>query len=163
MNRLLVASVAASAMLASVDAGCCTTPTGTCCSGSCQCGFATQSVEVIKDLFDEFRTTHKKDYVSDREEMRRFGIFKDTLKTIDERNKADKEAGGSAEHGITRFADLTQAEFEALYLDARTASHMRKRNATVIATPRGATSGAVDYTGSQTTAVKDQGGCGSCW
>ena len=72
----------------------------------------------------------------------------------------EKEAGGSARHGVTRFADLTQEEFEAMYLDSRTSKNIRQRNATVIATPRGQTSGAVDYTGSQTTAVKDQGSCG---
>lgn len=71
--------------------------------------------------------------------------------------------GGSARHGITKFADLTQAEFESMYLDSRTASHMRKMNATRVEAPRGTTTGAVDYTASQTTAVKDQGNCGSCW
>lgn len=137
-----------------------TVSTGTCCSGSCDCQFGSSSVEVVKDLFDDFRTTHGKEYATMKEHMHRFDVFQNTLQVIDARNKAEKESGGSARHGVTRFADLTQEEFEAMYLDSRTSKNIRQRNATVIATPRGQTSGAVDYTGSQTTAVKDQGSCG---
>jgi cathepsin F len=163
MNRLVVASAVAGALLATVDAGCCPTKTGTCCTEPCACQFGSSSVEVVKDLFQDFRKTHGKTYASEKEEADRFEIFMDNLKVIDERNKAEKEKGGSAEHGITRFADLTQSEFESMYLDTRTARYIRQRNATVVATPRELTSGAVDYTGKQTTAVKDQGNCGSCW
>lgn len=118
-------------------------------------------MEVVKELFEDFRTTHGKEYATMKEEMHRFDIFQNTLQVIDARNKAEKESGGSARHGVTRFADLSQEEFEAMYLDSRTRGNMRQRNANAtVATPRGATSGAVDYTGSQTTAVKDQGSCG---
>lgn len=87
----------------------------------------------------------------------------DYFRMLFHRNALEKKLGGSARHGITKFADLTQAEFESTYLDSRTASHMRQRNATKAEVPRGATTGAVDYTGKQTTAIKDQGSCGSCW
>ena len=35
---------------------------------------------------------------------------------IDERNVAEKKAGGSAIHGITKFSDLSQEEFAGRYL-----------------------------------------------
>jgi cathepsin F len=117
----------------------------------------------MKELFDNFKQTHSRSYATQEEENRRFGIFAETLKIVDQRNAADRAAGGSAVHGITRFADLTQDEFASMYLDSRTSRYIRQRNATVVALPKGLTSGAVDYTGKQTTAIKDQGNCGSCW
>ena len=160
MNRIIVAS----AMLVGVvDAGCCPTPTGTCCYEPCDCRYGESSPSTLKELFEEFKVTHSRSYSTQEEEMRRFKIFGDTLKLIDVRNRADKAAGGSAVHGITRFADLTQEEFASMYLDSRTSRYIRERNATVVSTPKGLTSGAVDYTGKQTTAIKDQGNCGSCW
>jgi C1A family cysteine protease len=163
MNRFIVASIAAGALIAAVDAGCCPTKTGTCCSGSCDCQYGSSGVEIIKGLFEEFSKTHGKTYATEGEKSHRFAVFKNTLEVIDQRNQAEKMGGGSAEHGITRFADLTQMEFEEMYLDSRTTMNIRQRNATVVATPRVKTTGAVDYTGKQTTAVKDQGSCGSCW
>ena len=69
-----------------------------------------------------------------------------------------------AVHGITRFADLTQQEFEDMYLNKHIANAMRNMNATVVAVkPYVGSSTAADYTGTQTTAIKDQGSCGSCW
>ena len=163
MNRFVAVSFAAGAFLASVEAGCCPTPTGTCCTEPCDCQYSVSNPEVVKNLFEEFIATHGKTYSTMKERMNRFEIFTENLKVIDERNNAEKEKGGSAQHGITRFSDLTQAEFEEMYLDSRTSRYIRQRNATVISTPRGMTTGAVDYTGKQTTAVKDQGSCGSCW
>ena len=47
-------------------------------------------------------------YGSEQETIARFSIFKDTLATIDARNAVGKE-----KHGVTKFADLTPAEFKA--------------------------------------------------
>ena len=156
MNRLIIASTLLAGVV--VDAGCCPTPTGTCCSGPCDCQYGNVTPQTLKELFEDFKATHHRSYSTMDEEIHRFNVFSDTMKLIDERNRA-----GDAVHGVTKFADLTQDEFEAIYLDSRTSGFIRQRNATIVTPSVSVISGAVDYTGKQTTAIKDQGSCGSCW
>lgn len=156
MNRFLIASTLLAGAV--VDAGCCPTPTGYCCTEPCDCQYGNVSPQTLKELFEDFKTTHHRSYSTMDEEIHRFNVFSETLKVIDERNRA-----GDGVHGITKFADLTQNEFEAMYLDTRTKGFLRQRNATIVTPSLALKSGAVDYTGKQTTAIKDQGSCGSCW
>jgi len=122
--------------------------------------------ETVKELFDNFKSEHRVSYSTMDEEMHRFSIFVKHLALIDSRN-ADEHArsdGNGAVHGITRFADLTQQEFEDMYLDKHVAAKIRNANATIASVPQYVGSAtAADYTGSQTTAIKDQGQCGSCF
>lgn len=121
--------------------------------------YSLSSPENLKQLFDNFKLKHNKKYLTMEEETNRYEIFIQTLKVIDERNKLD-----SGVHGITQFADMTQEEFESTYLDRTIANKIRQRNATITQVPlyQGATT-SVDYTGIQTTAIKNQQSCGSCW
>jgi len=106
---------------------------------------------------------HNKNYDTMEEENRRFNIFLENLKVADNRNRDELKAGGSAVHGITKFSDLSQAEFESRYLTADIS--MKSSNAEVlnIESAPEASAGLVDWTGKFTTPVKDQGYCGSCW
>lgn len=121
--------------------------------------YSSLSQEGFKQLFDNFKNKHNKKYLTMEEENNRYNIFIQTLKVIDERNKLD-----SGIHGITQFADMTQEEFESTYLDRTIANKIRQRNATITEVPiyQGGLSN-VDYTGIQTTAIKNQQSCGSCW
>jgi len=116
-------------------------------------------------LWESFKTEHGKKYDTMEEETRRFYTFVENLKVADQRNIEEKKAGGSAVHGVTKFSDLSQVEFETGLLTSDPS--MRKPDSErvfdeSIAAPV-TTTGLTDWSGKLTTAVKDQGYCGSCW
>lgn len=121
---------------------------------------SSSSPETLKDLFESFKADHRVFYSTMDEEMHRFGVFVNNLRLIDQRN----EKNDGSVHGITRFSDLTQEEFENTFLDKHVSSKIRGNNATIVEVARytgEATS--ADYVNTQTTAIKDQGSCGSCY
>ena len=115
-----------------------------------------------KSLWEDFKAKYGKRYQTMEEETRRFYLFVENLKVADQRNAEEKKTGGSAVHGITKFSDLSQVEFETHYLtsDPSMKSANRKKMGNL---PPPKVGGLVDWTGVYTSAVKDQGYCGSCW
>jgi len=114
-----------------------------------------------KFLWESFKTEHKKSYSSSEEEIKRFNYFLDNLKIADSRNEAEAKNGGSAVHGVTKFSDLSQAEFASKYL--KSDKTMKTNSAPVANIKTSLTTTFVDWTGIYTTPVKNQGYCGSCW
>jgi hypothetical protein len=58
--------------------------------------------ETLKQLFEQFKREHGRNYATMDEEKHRFQVFVNILKLIDARNEDETTRGGSAVHGITR-------------------------------------------------------------
>lgn len=74
-------------------------------------------------MYEMWLVKHGKAYNGLGEKERRFEIFKDNLKFIDEHNSVDR----TYKLGLNRFADLTNAEYRSTYLGTR----MERRNRTL--------------------------------
>jgi len=122
----------------------------------------TSDVSHQQFLWESFKNEFKRSYGVE-EEAQRFNIFVANLKIADSRNELERKNGGNAVHGVTKFSDLSQSEFETHYLtsDPKLATAERVR---VSLNKKPDTSASfVDWSGIYTTPVKDQGYCGSCW
>jgi len=124
-----------------------------------------------KSLFEDFKSQFGREYESDDEESERFSNFEDFLVLIDERNSAEISNGGSAIHGITKFSDMTEDEITTNWKGFKLKGELEDalkgaKNGDNYAAEHSTTFGAtteVNWAGTQTTPVKNQGYCGSCW
>jgi Cathepsin propeptide inhibitor domain (I29) len=94
----------------------------------------------------------------------RFSLFKANLREIDELNAAAKAENGSVVFGINDFADLSPEEFKLEY-QGIVMPHKSERLLTRVVDVKAfeGESTSVDWTGTLTTPVKEQGGCSTCW
>jgi C1A family cysteine protease len=115
----------------------------------------------LREAWEGFKRDFGKAY-HPSEEAYRFGVFVQNLQIIDGRNAQELAAGGEECHGITQFVDLTQEEFRQRYLGSFPSMRTNEGEvADIVATDVGSYN--KDWTGTYTTAVKNQGQCGSCW
>ena len=121
--------------------------------------FFNENKSTQKHMWEQFKAQFNRIYLTEDEETLRFGIFLDNLKIVDQRNTGELLIGGSAVHGITRFSDITQLEFEEKFLSAY---KVLETGGTVKAevAPYAGEESLVDWTGLYTTPIKDQGDCG---
>jgi len=121
--------------------------------------YSTLDNDTITQLFEEFKTTYNKSYATIEEAEIRYNYFNRFLEVIDERNNNDTYAV----HGITKFADLSVDEFRKVSLGYKPNANANA-NAKIAYTNRyEGTETYVNWADVYTTAVKDQGYCGSCW
>jgi hypothetical protein len=75
---------------------------------------------------------------------------------VDYRNALELRHNGNEVHGITKFSDISQVEFETTYLNADASMKTYGAEIAIIDKAPDATLGLVDWTGKYTTPVKDQ-------
>lgn len=66
-------------------------------------------------MYEEWLVKHRKAYNGLGEKDKRFEIFKDNLRFIDEHNAQNR----TYQLGLNRFADLTNQEYRAMYLGTK--------------------------------------------
>ncbi|KAL8554593.1 hypothetical protein ACS0TY_002687 [Phlomoides rotata] len=125
---------------------------------------AARSEDDARALYESWLAKHAKEYNAIDEKEKRFEIFKDNLKFIDEHNSVDRPYN----LGLNRFADLTNEEYRSMFLGGkldRKARLMNRRTSNRYAVKAGdKLPESVDWREKGAVApVKDQGQCGSCW
>ncbi|KAJ4825638.1 Cysteine proteinase rd21a [Turnera subulata] len=123
-----------------------------------------RSDDEVMAMYEEWLVRHGKVYNALGEKEKRFEIFKDNLRFVDEHNSGN----WSYKVGMNRFADLTNEEFRSRYVGTRSRGTAGNRlsKASDRYAPRVGESlpESVDWRKEGAVApVKDQGSCGSCW
>lgn len=124
--------------------------------------YGERSEEETRRMYAEWMAAHGRTYNAIGEEERRYQVFRDNLRYIDEHNAAADAGVHSFRLGLNRFADLTNEEYRATYLGVRTKPQReRKLSSRYHADDNVELPESVDWrTKGAVAEVKDQGSCG---
>ncbi|KAL5777703.1 hypothetical protein ACOSP7_010629 [Xanthoceras sorbifolium] len=118
----------------------------------------------VMGIYEAWLVKHGKVYNALGEKEKRFEIFKDNLRFIDEHNSDNR----TYKVGLNQFADLKNEEYRFMYLGAKKSvkkNTLKAKNSDRYLPRVGeALPDFVDWRKEGAVAdVKDQGSCGSCW
>ncbi|KAF5185465.1 Cysteine proteinase [Thalictrum thalictroides] len=120
--------------------------------------------EEIMGIYESWLVKNGKNYNALGEKEKRFEIFKDNLRFIDEHNSEDH----TYKVGLNKFADLTNEEYRKIYLGTKVdpfRSVSKPRSTRYAVGVGDELPKSIDWRekGAVVTEVKNQGSCGSCW
>nr|XP_043614898.1 low-temperature-induced cysteine proteinase-like [Erigeron canadensis] len=119
--------------------------------------------EEVNSMYESWLVHHGKTYNAIGEKDRRFQIFKDNLRFIDQHNSVDR----TYKVGLNKFADLTNEEYRNTHTGLKTKNNKLKngkKSDRYVLQSGESLPESVDWREKgAVTAVKDQGSCGSCW
>ncbi|KAM3289601.1 low-temperature-induced cysteine proteinase [Capsicum chacoense] len=122
-----------------------------------------RSDDEVRALYESWLIEHGKSYNALGEKEKRFEIFKDNLKYIDEHNSIPNK---SYKLGLTKFADLTNDEYKSTYLGYKSDRRRLLKNKSDRYLPKVGEKlpESVDWRKKGALVdIKNQGSCGSCW
>ncbi|CAG2107411.1 unnamed protein product [Medioppia subpectinata] len=116
--------------------------------------------------FKSFKITHNKQYSTAEEEEQRKVNFLHTLQVIAQHNEGFKRGIETHEMGVNQFADMSDAEYQSMFVMPDPTVQKPEPADAYIAEPEALSSvpQSLDWRQKgKVTPVKNQGGCGSCW
>ncbi|KAL2454831.1 Cysteine proteinase RD21a [Abeliophyllum distichum] len=127
-------------------------------------GPSLRSHNEVKLMYEAWIVKHSKSYNALGEKEKRFEIFRDNLRYIDEHNAKSNQ---TYKLGLNQFADLTNKEYRNMYLGRK---HDAKRRFPKVKSDRydpkvdDSLPDSIDWREKgAVNPIKDQGSCGSCW
>lgn len=121
-------------------------------------------VDEVDVQFRYFKEKYAKSYGNQVEEAKRFIIFKENLRSIEEHNALYKEGKTTWQKGITKFTDWTDEEYKSM-LALQKPNLRRITRAEKVEIPTGLTvPESIDWRErGEVNPVKDQGACAASW
>jgi len=125
-------------------------------------GFNRDPLDSDQVSFGKYNEFFEKTHKNEEEKNLRFFNFLENLKQIEQDN-INKPLGPDAFFGLTQFSDMTNTEFRLTMNGLKLSSPVNSTNNNQ-GRKLTAPSGAINWVSAgKTTAIKNQGQCGSCW